>query len=285
MIFNFRNWVLQNFPFLEDDFDALTDYELFCKMLEYVKNFAKDNEDFSKRLTDLENYINNLDLQDEVNTKLDEMAQDGTLADIIAQYVNLQSVLAYNTVSELKTANNIVNGSIVRTLGYTTYNDGNGSFYKVRNVTTSDIIDEINIIALNNPLLIAQKITKYTDNMIENIQSNYESLITYSQTEKAVGLWDDQHIIYRKIIHFGALPNNSSLQIPHGITNLMNVIRISGEASDGANRLPIPYVSAGDITTDRIAIFVDNNYVELFTFNDKSNYTNNFVILEYTKTN
>ena len=75
MIFNFRNWVLQNFPFLEDDFDALTDYELFCKMMEYVKKFAKDNEDFNKRLTDLENYINNLDLQDEVNTKLDEMEE------------------------------------------------------------------------------------------------------------------------------------------------------------------------------------------------------------------
>ena len=83
----FRNWVLQNFPFLEDDFDALTDYELFCEMLEYVKEFAKDNEDFNKRLTNLENYINNLDLQDEVNNKLDEMVQDGTLAKIINQQI------------------------------------------------------------------------------------------------------------------------------------------------------------------------------------------------------
>lgn len=33
----FRNWVLQNFPFLEGDFDALTDYELFSKMVGYVK--------------------------------------------------------------------------------------------------------------------------------------------------------------------------------------------------------------------------------------------------------
>lgn len=34
----FRNFILQNFPFLEDDFDALTDYELFCKMVEYASN-------------------------------------------------------------------------------------------------------------------------------------------------------------------------------------------------------------------------------------------------------
>ena len=45
----FRNWILENFPFLEDDFDALTDYQLFCKMMEYVKQFAKDNEEFKKQ--------------------------------------------------------------------------------------------------------------------------------------------------------------------------------------------------------------------------------------------
>lgn len=33
-----RNWILQNFPFVEDDFDALTDYELFCKMIEFASN-------------------------------------------------------------------------------------------------------------------------------------------------------------------------------------------------------------------------------------------------------
>mgnify|MGYP003303630304 CR=1 FL=1 len=37
-MYNFRNFVLQNFPYLEDDFDALTDYELFSKMVGYVKS-------------------------------------------------------------------------------------------------------------------------------------------------------------------------------------------------------------------------------------------------------
>lgn len=32
-----KNSVLRNFPILEDDFDALTDYELFSKMVGYVK--------------------------------------------------------------------------------------------------------------------------------------------------------------------------------------------------------------------------------------------------------
>ena len=80
----FRNYILQNFPFLEDDFDALTDYELFCKMIAYMKKALdeiktyKDGFDkLEKELKDLENYVYNLDLQDEVNNKLDEMADSG----------------------------------------------------------------------------------------------------------------------------------------------------------------------------------------------------------------
>lgn len=158
----FRNWVLENFPFLEDDFDALTDYELFCKMMEYVKELAKDNEDFNKRLTDLENYINNLDLQDEVNNKLDEMAESGELTDIIAQYLGLAGVLAFNTLNDLVNATNIVNGSICRTLGESTYNDGKGSYYKIRTITSGDVVDGVNIVALNiSNTLIAERIPNY----------------------------------------------------------------------------------------------------------------------------
>lgn len=155
----FRNWVLENFPFLEDDFDALTDYELFCKMMEYVKKFAKDNEDFNKRLTDLENYINNLDLQDEVNNKLDEMAESGELTDIIAQYLGLAGILAYNTIMDMKQAQNLANGSICKTLGYNTINDNGGSFYKVRNIINTDVIDEGHLIALYDNTLVAELIT------------------------------------------------------------------------------------------------------------------------------
>ena len=155
----FRNWVLQNFPFLEDDFDALTDYELFCKMLAYVKKFAKDNEDFSKRLSDLENYINNLNLQDEVNNKLDEMLQDGTLENLIGQYIELMTTYTYNNVNEMKSATNLVNGSFARTSGYYQYNDDGGAYYKIRQILNTDIIDNATIIALNNENLIAELIS------------------------------------------------------------------------------------------------------------------------------
>ena len=90
----FRNWVLQNFPFLEDDFDALTDYELFCKMVEYMKKslekidgYDSIIEELTNKVNELENYFDNLDVQQEINNKLDEMVTDGTLDEIINQEI------------------------------------------------------------------------------------------------------------------------------------------------------------------------------------------------------
>lgn len=154
----FRNWVLQNFPFLEDDFDALTDYELFCKMMEYVKQFAKDNEEFKKQLEELETYVYNLDIQDAVNNKLDEMAESGELTEIISQYLQFSTTFTYNNVAEMKLAENLVNGSFTRTSGYYSYNDGGGAYYKVRDVINTDVIDDVLIVGLYNENLVAELI-------------------------------------------------------------------------------------------------------------------------------
>lgn len=153
-----RNFILQNFPFLEDDFDALTDYEFFCKLIGYVMEFAKDNEDFNKRLTDLENYIKNLDLQEEVNNKLDEMAESGELAEIIAVYLELKSLLIFDTVSDMKSATYLADGSTVETLGFYSANDGGGAKYIIRELTGLDNIDEMFLIALTDVTLVAELI-------------------------------------------------------------------------------------------------------------------------------
>lgn len=87
----FRRWVLQNFPFIEQDFDALTDYQLICKVVEYlnkcietVNASTEQIELLTNTVNQLQEYLDNLDLQEEVNNKLEEMAEDGTLADLVA---------------------------------------------------------------------------------------------------------------------------------------------------------------------------------------------------------
>lgn len=94
----FRRVVLQNFPFIEEDFDALTDYGFLCKVVEYLnkvieqQNLVNDNTDalyqaYTTLKNYVDNYFDNLDVQDEINNKLDEFATDGTLEAIFANYI------------------------------------------------------------------------------------------------------------------------------------------------------------------------------------------------------
>ena len=145
----FRNWVLENFPFLEDDFDALTDYELFCKMMEYVKKLVKNDEDFNIRLTNLENTINNLDLQEEVNNKLDEMAESGELEEIIGQYLNLSSIFTFNNINEMISSENLINNSKAIVFGKNNYKDGGFKIFIIKDATDMQV-DNINVYTLSN---------------------------------------------------------------------------------------------------------------------------------------
>lgn len=94
----FKWFVLENFPFIENDFDAINNYHLFSKVVEYLNKVIDDmnqvgqqTENITNAMTELQNYVNNyfdnLDVQDEINNKLDEMATDGTLENIINQEI------------------------------------------------------------------------------------------------------------------------------------------------------------------------------------------------------
>ena len=95
----FKWYVLQNFPFIEADFDAITEYQLFCKVVEYLNKVIDDmnavgqqTENITNAMTELQDYVNNyfenLDVQEEINNKLNEMVTDGTLTNIIENYIN-----------------------------------------------------------------------------------------------------------------------------------------------------------------------------------------------------
>lgn len=165
----FKLCVLENFPFIEADFDALTNYEIMCKMVEYMNSISKNQNLVQANMIELNNWFNNLDVQDEINNKLDQMAESGELQTIIASYINTNAILSFNTVSDLKASQNIINGSFVKTYGNTTYNDGKGAFYKIRTMTSSDVVDEINIISLTKSnTLIAEKMINYDINLINS---------------------------------------------------------------------------------------------------------------------
>lgn len=124
----FKWFVLENFPFIEADFDALTEWQLFCKLgNEMNKIINNENilgtqvESVTKAFIELQNYINNyfdnLDVQDEINNKLNEMTEDGTLNNLIGVYIqpridaqNLEIQNFKNNVNnQINSINNKVN--------------------------------------------------------------------------------------------------------------------------------------------------------------------------------
>ena len=161
----FRNWILENFPFIEDDFDGLTDYQLFCKVVGYMKKslekiagFQETINEFTIKLDEFQHYFDNLDVTEEVNAKLDEMVEDGTMEQLIAQYLQLATTYTYNSVAEMKLAENLTNGCFTKTTGFYSNGDGGGAYYKVRTITNEDVINEMSLIALHDINLVAELI-------------------------------------------------------------------------------------------------------------------------------
>lgn len=159
--------------------ESMSYYECLCALYSYLKdtvvpavnNNADALEEVQKAMTELKEYVDtyfdNLDLQTEVNNKLDEMAESGELAQIIGLYLNTAFIFGFDTKAAMKAGDNYLEGSIVKTLGNTNYANGDGSFYRIRQLTVSDVVDEDNIVALTNyPSLIAEKI----------IDANYTTL-------------------------------------------------------------------------------------------------------------
>lgn len=81
----FEFWCQKVLPLVYDD--SLSYYELLCKVIDYLNKTITDvsylHDEFVKLKDFVDNYFKNLDVQQEINKKLDEMASDGTLTAIL----------------------------------------------------------------------------------------------------------------------------------------------------------------------------------------------------------
>lgn len=193
----FRNFVIQNFPFLEDDFDALTDYQLFCKMVAYVKKL----------------YINNEKLLKEITANLEQMYEDGKFDSLIEEIVNLQTTFTFDTVSDMKLATNLVDGCYTKTLGYNTLNDGGNAYYKIRYKEENETADEKFIIELDDENLVAELLYK------NKLNVNQVGIFGDGVTD----VIDDLNIVMSKSINEIYLPHGTYLiskQLVFGNNNM-----------------------------------------------------------------
>lgn len=129
-----------------------------------INNNAEAVQELQNLYEDLRQYVNNyfdnLDVQDEINNKLDDMLESGQLEQIIEQFLQLTSLICFDNVADMKLSPNLANGSFAKTLGYHTKNDGGSALYKIRTITNEDVVDDASIIALNDNTLVGEFINE-----------------------------------------------------------------------------------------------------------------------------
>lgn len=143
--------------------ESMSYYEMLAWLCDFIEKkvvpVVDVNAEALKELQDyVVHYFDNLDVQEEINNKLDDMAESGELETIIAAYINANTLLSFDTVADMKLAENFVNGSYARTMGYYELNDGGSATYKIRTITNDDVVDEKFIIALADDTLVAELI-------------------------------------------------------------------------------------------------------------------------------
>ena len=141
---------------------------MFNKLSKNTKTTVEDYINrFNELYTYVHDYFDNLDVQEEINNKLDEMYDNGQLSEIIAEFLKLKGVLGYANVASMKSATELINGSLAETYGFYSKGDGGGAKYIIRTITNQDVVDEETIFALNDPTLVAELVAEDEMNILQ----------------------------------------------------------------------------------------------------------------------
>lgn len=134
---------------------------MYAKVNELVKAVNGMDKIIKEYVDYIDNYFKNLDVQEEINNKLDGMAEGGELAEIIAQYANLPCIHAYATISDMASSENLEDGSYARAMSKTVAGTGDGAYYKIRETVEGDDPDGENLVAITGTTLVAEIIPDY----------------------------------------------------------------------------------------------------------------------------
>lgn len=258
----FKLCVLQNFPFIEADFDAVTNYQLLCKVVEYLNKVIDNNNKQNDNITQLEqnfitlynyvkDYFDNLDVQNEINNKIDELITtgefnssgiftpemfgakgDGVTDDTDA----IQKALAFNNVNISKNyliTENLVLHSNLKVFGggtITKKSEFNDSYlnHSIFSCTNSNNIDINNIVLISNSLAISVHGCSNVNitNLIINSEK-YSILISDSEKNESNGIT----ISNIKLENDVTIISSDGIHINGGCSNIY-VTNVSGTSGD-----------------------------------------------------
>ena len=164
---DFKGWVQKVLPAVYDE--SLSYQDLLYKVIYYLENTLSEvdklNENYLKVKKFAEDikkycdeYFQNLDVQEEINNKLDEMVLDGTLQNLLMYFYNIEKT--FHNISQMVNDTTLVIGQKVKVYSQNNINDGGGAYY---------VIGENGDVPLNNGLYASY---------INNFENNYYDEIT-----------------------------------------------------------------------------------------------------------
>lgn len=260
----FKLFVLQNFPFIEADFDAVTNYQLLCKVVEYLNKVIDNNNKQNDNITQLEqnfitlynyvkDYFDNLDVQNEINNKIDDLITTGEFNSFLSGIYTpemfgakgdgvtddtdaIQKALAFNNVNISKNyliTENLVLHSNLKVFGggtITKKSEFNDSYlnHSIFSCTNSNNIDINNIVLISNSLAISVHGCSNVNitNLIINSEK-YSILISDSEKNESNGIT----ISNIKLENNVTIISSDGIHIDGGCSNIY-ITNVSGTSGD-----------------------------------------------------
>jgi hypothetical protein len=105
----------------------------------------------------------------------------------------------------------------------------------------------------------------------------------YSTTEQVVGTWIDGSTLYEKTINFGTLPNNTTKEVQHNISNVEHIWIAEGWAENPTTHFTNMLSLANTDIAGQWYFGVNQTLVQSWTGKNRTAYTNCYVVLRYTK--
>lgn len=260
----FKLCVLQSFPFIEADFDAVTNYQLLCKVVEYLNKIIDNNNKQNDNINQLEqnfitlydyvnNYFSNLDVQEEINKKIDELITTGEFNSFLSGIYTpemfgakgdgvtddteaIQKALAFNNVNISKNyliTENLVLHSNLKIFGGGTITkkvEFNDSYLNhcIFSCTDSNNIDINNINLMSNSLAISVHGCSNVNitNLIINSEK-YSILISDSEKNESNGIT----ISNIKLENDVTIISSDGIHVDGGCSNIY-IYNVSGTTGD-----------------------------------------------------
>lgn len=155
------------------------------KAIEGFKALSDKTDDFETTLNNaleyINNYFKNLDVQEEINNKLEEMKENGELADIIAAFLKAPNY--YLSVQSMVADTSITNNSVAITASYNTAANDGSCLYWIHTPKAYDFE-----IALSNKLYAYPcpmgnpTVREFGATANNDIETPLKNLINYSTT-------------------------------------------------------------------------------------------------------